>query len=193
MASGTIPNEREIIDLTTQAHAVVNAMNASGDPMGACMWYHHAYEEICPELISDLTDSGTKRRMKGEEKRQNTFRLIKALLDVHLDLYQAATERAAQVENPGQINDLVRLPALSILQAGFICLSFLEFSDHLSNIAELERLVRKGEINPASRDHYVREAIDLLKEDLGSRKRIIKARSAPRSEEAGRKTKARNG
>lgn len=192
MTDETIPYEQAIRELTSAAHFAINAFGLSMDASTASNDYHSKFIEMNRKSsITKLSDPELLEGIRSENEMQKLFQLVSALLDAHLILYEAATEKMDDKENLRTINDCIRRPALRILQNGYSCLTFLEFAEAKSNMSELERLVRKGEANPASREAYVSQSIDLLKVELETRKRTT-PKARPRStKQTRRKVKAK--
>lgn len=189
MSYDGIPFESEIAELTIAARRATAMLEKPGREDEAAGSYRRAREAALKDCFNPQTrisDPALSRSVSGE-KRGKLFRLVAGLLEAHLDLYEAATERSCG-RNAGTLADGIRLPALGVIKAGYLFMATCENSELRARIPEVGAILRKGEANQARRDMYVCQAMDLLKTALD----MLPPAAAPeRKAMPGRKTRVR--
>lgn len=190
MTDETVSYEKEILELTSAARRVISVLERPEDTGVNATEAAEGYEATRTKwrLLFDvfLWEPDLQKSMRGEAK-EKFFQLVSALIDAHLDLYEVATEKWTS-GNGDTLDTLIRLPALGILQGGYIGLALMD--DETGSRPELERLIRKGKTNPAGHDHWVRDAIDILEMKLEMITRPSPATPNQQPKQAGTKGKA---
>ncbi len=103
-----------------------------------------------------------------EDEKERLFQLAKDIIGSAIDVYEMATKRHVQTHD--EPLTLIRLNALAVLQHTYYFLAFLDFETPTKNIEQLEALVRRG-MTSDIRNHYVKDAIQTLSEELDIRRK----------------------
>jgi hypothetical protein len=155
----------KVLELLSGAQKNLKVLLASE---GSIDRFEEAYSDLYKAFRhTDISKPDFSKGMPENEK-EKLFELAKEIIGSAIDVYEMATKCYEQTHEKSLT--LVRLNALAVLQHTYYFLAFLDFETPTKNIDQLEALVRRGTTSDVH-DHYVRQAIELLSDELSMRRK----------------------